>query len=306
MAAGTDSGDVNFNSESFEPLTFAAAVSARTINPAIFATVHVPAIHPVLAAKQATTVDHVSGGRFALNVVTGWNEGEICLFGSPLMPHDERYDAASEWLTIMKRIWTSEEPVTFEGRYYSVQNAFLRPRPIQEYPAIMSAGASPRGRAFAAEHCDVAFTSLNERDVPSIRERLNSYHTLAREKFGREIKIWINGYMFLGDSEADAQRQYDHCVLEKGDYRGVENLFAMLKLNAQTHSPEMLEKLKHDFIAGWGGYRLQGTKEQIVDELKMLVEAGVDGILLSWPNFLGGMTRFKDEVHPLLVQAGLR
>ncbi|MEJ0024047.1 MAG: hypothetical protein WDN76_11910 [Alphaproteobacteria bacterium] len=80
----------------------------------------------------------------------------------------------------------------------------------------------------------------------------------------------------------------------------------MLKLNAQTHSPDMLEKLKHDFIAGWGGYRLQGAKERIVDDLIMLVEAGVDGVLLSWPNYLSGMERFRDEVHPLLVEAGLR
>ncbi len=127
-------GDSDFNSESFEAMCFASAAGAITKNSSVFATVHVPTLHPVMAAKQAATIDHVSGGRFSLNIVTGWNESEIRLFGSPLLPHDERYDAAAEWITIMKRIWTEDEPFNFEGRYYKVDEAFLslnRSNPIQ-------------------------------------------------------------------------------------------------------------------------------------------------------------------------------
>jgi alkanesulfonate monooxygenase SsuD/methylene tetrahydromethanopterin reductase-like flavin-dependent oxidoreductase (luciferase family) len=299
-------GDTDFNGESFESMTFAAGIAATVRKPAVFATVHVPSLHPVMAAKQATTVDHISGGRFALNVVTGWNENEIALFGSPMMEHDERYNAAAEWITLMKQLWASDDPVLFDGKYYAVKDAFLRPKPIQPYPALMSAGASPKGRAFAAEHCDVAFTSLGERDVASIRDRLNSYRELAERDFGRRIQIWINAYMIIGDTDEDAQRQYDHCVKEKGDFAGVENLLRSFKMNVQSHSPEMADKLRHDFIAGWAGYRLQGTRERIVDDMKLLADAGIDGVLLSWPAFTDGMERFQEEVHPLLVQEGLR
>src|ERR1700733_2512803 len=74
-------GSTNFNGEGFECFTWAAAMGASTKNPAVFATCHVPTMHPVMAAKQATTIDHVSGGRFTLNIVTGWYRPEIEMFG---------------------------------------------------------------------------------------------------------------------------------------------------------------------------------------------------------------------------------
>ena len=61
-------------------------------------TSHVPTVHPVMAAKQATTVDHISNGRFALNVVCGWFRPELEMFGAPLMEHDMRYEYAAEWV----------------------------------------------------------------------------------------------------------------------------------------------------------------------------------------------------------------
>ncbi|MGA7959346.1 MAG: LLM class flavin-dependent oxidoreductase, partial [Xanthobacteraceae bacterium] len=75
-------GVTNFNGPGFECFSWAAAIGASTHYPGIFATSHVPTIHPVMAAKQATTIDHVTGGRFALNIVTGWNRPEIEMFGS--------------------------------------------------------------------------------------------------------------------------------------------------------------------------------------------------------------------------------
>lgn len=301
-------GDTDANAESFESLTFASAVAATTTKPATFATVHTPSIHPVMAAKQATTIDHIGGGRFALNIVTGWNKVEIELFGSPILPHDERYVAAGEWITIMKKLWTSDEPVDFDGKHYTVKGAFLRPKPIQQYPALMSAGASPAGQAFAAEHCDIAFTSFADRDEASMRARLDSYRNLAHERFNRRLRIWANAYIFMGETEAEAQRLFDYCIKEKGDYAGVDNLFRMMNLNNtnQSHTPEMLQKLREDFMGGWGGYRIQGTKEQVVEELAKLAAAGTDGVLLSWPAFIPGMEQFQKEVYPLLVQAGLR
>ena len=65
-------GVTNFNGAGFESFTWASAISATTRYSSIFATSHVPTMHPVLAAKQGATIDHVSGGRFTLNIVTGW------------------------------------------------------------------------------------------------------------------------------------------------------------------------------------------------------------------------------------------
>ena len=105
----------------------------------MFATSHVPTMHPVMAAKQAGTIDHISGGRFTLNVVTGWYRPEIEMFGAPLLEHDTRYDMATEWIEIIKRLWTSEEEFDFDGKFYNVKGAIMAPKPIQKpHPAIMS------------------------------------------------------------------------------------------------------------------------------------------------------------------------
>ena len=74
-----------------------------------------------MAAKQGTTIDHITGGRFALNVVTGWNRPEIEMFGIDLPDHDTRYDIAAEWLDIIKRLWTEDEEFDYEGKFYQHQ-----------------------------------------------------------------------------------------------------------------------------------------------------------------------------------------
>src|ERR1700754_3763981 len=124
-------GVTNFNGQGFESFSWASAIGASTRYPGIFATSHVPTIHPVMAAKQATTIDHVTNGRFALNIVTGWNKPEIEMFGSPLMEDNDRYECAVEWLDIMKLLWTRDEPFDFEGRFYNIKKGFLQPKPIQ-------------------------------------------------------------------------------------------------------------------------------------------------------------------------------
>ncbi|MDB5394404.1 MAG: alkanesulfonate monooxygenase [Rhodospirillales bacterium] len=299
-------GVTDFNENAFEAMTFSAAVSAQTRHPSVFATIHVPTMHPVLAAKQATTIDHIGGGRFTLNVVTGWNRREIELFGSPMLDHDQRYLMAEEWITLMKRLWTSDEEFAFHGDYFHVEQALLRPRPIQPYPALMNASGSPVGKRFAAKHFDIVFIPLQSRDPSSIRTRIEDYRRLARLEFGREIKVWINAYVIIGDTMKGAQRQFDHCVYEKGDFVAADNFITGMGIDSQSLPPEALANIRADMIAGYGGFRLVGTKDRIVDDMKMLAGAGIDGILLTWPAFIDGMQRFQQELLPLLVQEGLR
>src|ERR1700691_1597871 len=71
----------------FEAFSWAAGIGASTKYSSVFATSHVPTVHPIMAAKQCTTIDHITGGRFTLNVVTGWHKPEIEMFGIPLLEH---------------------------------------------------------------------------------------------------------------------------------------------------------------------------------------------------------------------------
>ncbi len=300
-------GALDFNSAGFEPYTWAAAISALTRRAGVFATSHVPTIHPVMAAKQAMTIDHISGGRFALNIVTGWHQSEIEMFGAPLLEHDRRYAMATEWLTIIKRLWTEEEPFDFAGEFYRTEKASMQPKPVQKpYPVLMCAGSSTKGREFAARHCDVNFVNLDSHEPDAMRARVDQVRRLARDEFGRDIQVWANAYIFHGDTEEDARRYYHHAVHERGDWEGVDNLIRIMGINSQSIPPDRLALLKEHFVAGWGGYSIVGTKEHTVEALLRLQQVGFDGILLSWPRYIQDMQRFHAETYPLVVQAGLR
>ncbi|HWM48695.1 MAG TPA: LLM class flavin-dependent oxidoreductase [Xanthobacteraceae bacterium] len=300
-------GNTDFNGRGFECFTWAAGISALTSYSAVFATSHVPTVHPLMVAKQGTTIDHISRGRFTLNVVTGWYAPEIEMFGAPLLDHDSRYDMAIEWLDIIKRLWTEDEEFDYVGRFYALKRALARPKPVQRpHPVVMSAGASPRGREFAAKYADVGFTNLDAYDIDSLKARVDAFRKFAWDEHHRRIQVWTNSYIFQGETEKEARDYYNYCVFEKGDWPGAENLINLLGINSQSIPAPALTKLKEHFMAGWGGYPLVGTKEQIVDGLITLAEAGFDGTLLSWPRYVAGMREFKDVTYPLVQQAGLR
>lgn len=285
-------GQTDFNGSGFECCTFAAGIGAQTRYPALFSTSHVPTIHPVMAAKQATTIDHISGGRFALNLVTGWYKTEMEIFGSDMLSRDERYDLAAEWLEIVKALWESEEPLKYNGKYFNIREALLKPQPIQRpRPPVMCAGASSRGLNFALRHCDISFVSVSGMDRKA--SRIDELKATARREYGKEIQIWTNAFIFQDDTEAQARRRYQYVVHEKGDWEGVENLVGTMEMNSQSFPPDVLRKIKELFIAGWAGHPIIGTAEQAVDELRTLVEAGFDGVLLTWPSYVADMARFS-------------
>jgi FMNH2-dependent dimethyl sulfone monooxygenase len=300
-------GRLNPQGPGFETYTWASGFAASTENAGVVATSHCSINHPIVAAKQGTVIDHIANGRFILNIVTGWNKPEIDMFGAAMLPHDERYDMAEEWLTIVKRLWTEDDELDHDGNYYKIVKGYLQPKPIQKpYPAIMNAGGSERGRHFACKHCDLAFTALGAPSFEQNKAQVEAYRKLAREEYGREIAIWTSANIIQAETEAEARRYSDYIVHERGDWDAVTFALDTLGLNAKTFSSDAIKHLKELFIAGWGGYPLIGTKEQVVDGLKMLSAMGLDGVLLSWPRFEDGMREFKTVTYPLLVQAGLR
>ncbi len=300
-------GNTNFNGEGFECYAWAAGISALTRYSSVFATSHVPTVHPMMAAKQAMTIDHISGGRFTLNVVTGWFAPEIEMFGAPLLDHDRRYDMAAEWIGIIQRLWTEDEEFDHDGEFYHLRKAIVRPKPIQKpHPVVMCAGASARGREFSAKFADIGFTNLEAHDLESMRVRVDAHRKYAWDEHRRSIQVWTNAYVFQGDTEKEARDYYQYCVFEKGDWPGVENLVSVMGINSQSIPAPVLTKLKEHFIAGWAGYPIIGTKEQVVEGLQTLSNAGFDGILLSWPRYVEGMEEFQRTTYPLVQQAGLR
>jgi alkanesulfonate monooxygenase SsuD/methylene tetrahydromethanopterin reductase-like flavin-dependent oxidoreductase (luciferase family) len=300
-------GTTNFNGVCFETYAWAAGLANVTERAAVFSTSHVPTVHPIMAAKQATTIDHISGGRFALNIVCGWYQPEMEMFGAPIMGHEDRYAYAAEWLEVVRKLWSAEDEFDYEGRFFRVQRGFHQPKPIQRpFPPVMNAGGSPTGQRFAAKYADMAFIFLREGDEETVKARVQEYRRMARDEFRREIQVWTSCYVVCRPTEKEARDYLHYYVKEKGDWEAVDTLTRIMGVQAQIASPEVLEAMKFHFIAGWGGYPLIGTAEQIVVEMAKLSRAGLDGCLLSWVNYQTELAQWIEVVLPLMEQAGLR
>jgi len=302
-------GLTNPQGPGFEAYTWAAGIAALTSKAGVFATSHISLNHPIIAAKQSTVIDHISNGRYTLNIVTGWNQPEIDMFGDVMMSHEDRYACAAEWLEIIKRLWTEEGSFDHEGKFYKIAKGYLAPKPIQRpYPAVMNAGASARGRHFACKYADLVFTVIRTGGLEECRAHVQAYHKLAREEYGREIRVWTVANVVQGETEKEARDFYRYYVHEKGDWPAARNMIDVFsaEINARNIPQERLKAYQEAFIAGWGGFPLIGTKEQIVDGLRDLSQAGLDGVLLAWPRFEQGMRKFRNVTYPLLKQAGLR
>ena len=101
----------------------------------VFGTVHAPLFHPLIAAKELVTADHVGEGRLGLNLVVGWNEGEFDMFGVTQREHAARYEFAQEWLDAVKRAWSEHGEFDFDGQFLKLKGVRAYPKPYGEIAA---------------------------------------------------------------------------------------------------------------------------------------------------------------------------
>ena len=153
-------GDTDYQGSTFETITWATGLLAKTERITVFGTVHAPLFPPIIAAKQMVTADHVGEGRFGLNIVCGWNEGEFEMFGVQPGDHERRYAQGQEWVDALREIWTQND-FDFDGE---IIHAARRAREAETVGRNAAADherrfASPEGKAFAIRNCDALFTT---------------------------------------------------------------------------------------------------------------------------------------------------
>ncbi|AGB73247.1 MULTISPECIES: LLM class flavin-dependent oxidoreductase [Rhizobiaceae] len=299
-------GPTNFNGVNMDTFTWAAALAAVTTKLQFFSTTHIPTLNPIVATKMATTIDNISKGRYGLNLVTGWFTPEMEMFGVPMMEHDTRYEYATEWMEIVESLWT-KNGVTFDGQFLKVKDAFSEPKPYNKEtgrPVLICAGSSGKGLHFTAKFCDFNFGFMQ--DMESGAAWVKKVKELAREEYKRELGTFTACPVVVRETEKEARDYYDYYVNQKGDWEACENICEVLQVQSQNHSAEMYQKFKERFIAGWGGYPIVGTPEQVADKLVALSNTGVDGALLTMVDYNEELPFFNDRVMPLLKQAGLR
>ncbi|CAN7556496.1 NtaA/DmoA family FMN-dependent monooxygenase [Phenylobacterium sp. LjRoot225] len=169
----------------FDPPVMASYMAAATSRIGIVPTMATTFYPPFILARQAQTLDLMSGGRLGWNIVTSSSDLAARNFGQAALPeHDERYDVADEYLDVCKRLWSSWEPgavladiesgvfadhtkvreIDHRGAHYSVLGPLNVPPSPQGRPVLAQAGNSPRGRRFAAQHADIVLTPVNHPD----------------------------------------------------------------------------------------------------------------------------------------------
>ena len=146
-----------------ESVSFSHALLAATEKLKVIAAILPGPWAPALAAKQIATINHLTKGRVAVNIVSGWFRGEFAAIGLPWLDHDERYRRSEEFIRALRGIWT-QDAFTHKGFFYHFDNYSLKPKPIEPLPEIFQGGSSRAARDMASRVSDWYFTNGNTPD----------------------------------------------------------------------------------------------------------------------------------------------
>ena len=300
-------GATDYQGETLESLTWATALLAHTRRLTVFATVHAPLLHPVTAAKQMVTADLVGEGRFALNIVCGWNEGEFAMFGAARRDHEARYAYGQEWIDAVRMMWERDEPFDVDGEFLKLRGLRSAPKPFGgTRPLLMNAGASGTGRAFAVRNCDALFsTRRRAATIDEFAQDIAAARRLAAER-GREIDVYSVGVVTCRPTMAEAEDYHRHCVIDHADWGAVDNILAMRGMRPGDMSAAAFDELRQHTAHGLGGTPIVGDPDRVAAELARFAEAGLRGIGVSFVNYAAELPFFRDEVLPRLERRGLR
>ena len=302
-------GDTDFHGRSLETITWAVGLLGATRRMTVFGTVHAPLFHPLIAAKEFVTADHIGEGRIGVNIVVGWNEGEFDMFGVQQREHDARYDYAQEWVDIVKQAWTRDGSFDFDGRFFQLKGGRAYPKPYGETrPLLMNAGSSDVGQAFALRNCDAFFvaTAGSRKSLEGSAVKVNEVKDAA-QKLGRDIEVFTVGQVICRPTQQEADDYYQHVNIDNADWGAIDGMLANKSMTPQTMPPGEYEAKRRFFASNSiGGYPFVGTPDRLAEELTIISRAGVRGIGLSFVNYLDEVPYFCDEVLPRLVRQGVR
>jgi alkanesulfonate monooxygenase SsuD/methylene tetrahydromethanopterin reductase-like flavin-dependent oxidoreductase (luciferase family) len=268
----------------------AAALAAVTDRIEILAAVKPGLRAPGVVAKMAANIDRISGGRFAVNLVSAWWPPEYEMLGAQALTHDGRYARAHEYISIIKGLWTQDD-FSFKGAYYEVRNATIAPKPIQRpHPTIYAGGESEAGRDLAASVADVYL--LNGRPLEELAPIIADLDRRAAER-GRRLRYGIAGFVICRPTEAAAQAELERLAgLKRGKVIGGDPATVMHK---NSSAPALRVGINGGTAAG-----LVGTPAQIAQHMRRIAELGVETFLLQFHPTLEELELFGEEVMPLL------
>jgi len=284
-----------------EPVAFSQALLSATTTLKVIAALLPGPWNPAVAAKQIATIDHISKGRVAVNIVSGWFKGEFTAIGEHWLEHDERYRRSEEFIRALKGIWTTDN-FSFHGDFYRFNDYTLKPKPVQKpHPEIFQGGSSRAARDMASRVSDWYFTNGNT--VAGIKAQVDDIRAKAAAN-GHQVKVGVNAFIIARETEAEARAVLAE-IIAKADPEAV-NAFGDAAKQAGKASPEgegnWAKSSFEDLVQYNDGFKtnLIGTPRQIAERILELKAVGVDLVLSGFLHYHEEVEYFGKHVLPLV------
>lgn len=276
----------------------AAALAAITDRLELMVAVRPTFHNPALLAKQAANIDRISNGRVSLNVVSSWWKDEARRYGVQFDAHDERYARTAEWLAIVDGAWTSPK-FTFKGKYHSVDELVVEPKPVQKpRPVIYAGGESEAAKSLITKACDayVIHGDPPDRVVPKVADVQKRRADLGLDP----MPVGMAAYAIVRRTEQAAKREVERITNVSVGSPGYGNYQDWIQ-NTQLEQRVSLE----DYSVSNRGLRagLVGTPEQVAERVIEFEKAGINLLLIQCSPQYEEMERFAEEVMPLVEEA---
>ncbi|MGO2774124.1 MAG: dimethylsulfone monooxygenase SfnG [Brachybacterium tyrofermentans] len=287
-----------------EASAFSLALLGATERLKVIAAFHPGMWHPGVLAKWLITADHLSGGRAAVNIVSGWLKDEFVKFGLPWLEHDERYVRTEEFISALRGLLT-ENGYSQDGTYYSIDDFTLSPKPVdvpgRPHPEIFFGGNSTAAQGTAGRVADWYFS--NGRTLEGYQENVAGVLASAQEA-GRAPKFGLNGFVIARDSRKEAEETLREIVAKahrpavEGFKQSVQEAGASTKDGKGMWADSSFE----DLVQYNDGFKTQliGTPEEIADRIIEYKKVGVNLLLTCYLHFTEETAAFGRDVMPIV------
>ena len=295
-------GETHFWDGCLDSINLTSALAAATTKIGLIATISLLTTHPAVAARMIATLDDISGGRGGLNIVTGWNKPEYAQMG--LWPGDHyferRYEFAREYLGILRSLWRTGH-VDHLSEFFQLTDCVCEPQPSREIP-IVCAGQSPSGVRFTAELGDHNFVMSSKNGLKKITERLGE----VAAGLGRNVGTYALFVIVAAETDAEAHAQANR-ILEGADTEAIAGVIGSAALDPVTGgtSDRLKETLSMPLDEGNMAFlsfpALIGSYQSVAQQMDAIeAECGIEGMLLTFPDFVRGVRDFGTRIRPLL------
>ena len=295
-------GPSQFWDHNLESFTLMAGLAAVTTRIQLFATCAVLTMPPPIAARMAVTIDSIAPGRFGMNIISGWQRAEYAQMG--LWPGAEhykrRYQYCAEYVTVMKELWSTGQS-DFKGEFFAMDDCRCSPLPSRPIP-IICAAQSDAGTQYAATHADYNFCNSFGVNQPTAMAASVARLVAAAERTGRQCGALILVMIIADETDEAAMAKWEH-------YKAGTDYEALAWRDEQSgDDPSTDPYAQPNKRRIMGGDKLPTNQGVLVGSYasiarmldEMATVPGVQGVMMTFDDFVIGMEQFGTRVLPLM------